>query len=263
MKRPCRECKSTGTSRGGLGTCRGTVQNYVFRPNEATRASLFVHRRMDSCPAPRGGQKGRNGPKAGFFKKKAKKVCQLFGRLVRRSYFCTRNSGCSSARLEYASGGRVVAGSNPVTPTELPSSNDSILIESLLLFLRISNAPSGKQLQHTAAPKAKKTGSATLRVGNQCPPKKHCTDSHCSHILPQGFVPLRSPCGKALRRKASCSFVALRGKANHPQGFVPLRSPLVVKLSAARLRVHSWPFVVKPIIRKASCLFVALCGTPQ
>ena len=25
--------------------------------------------------------------------------------------------GCSSARLEYASGGRVVAGSNPVTPT--------------------------------------------------------------------------------------------------------------------------------------------------
>ena len=27
-------------------------------------------------------------------------------------------SGCSSARLEYASGGRVVAGSNPVTPTQ-------------------------------------------------------------------------------------------------------------------------------------------------
>ena len=30
-----------------------------------------------------------------------------------------RNSaGCSSARLEYASGGRVVAGSNPVIPTD-------------------------------------------------------------------------------------------------------------------------------------------------
>ena len=27
-------------------------------------------------------------------------------------------TGCSSARLEYTSGGRVVAGSNPVTPTE-------------------------------------------------------------------------------------------------------------------------------------------------
>ena len=27
-------------------------------------------------------------------------------------------TGCSSVRLEYASGGRVVAGSNPVTPTE-------------------------------------------------------------------------------------------------------------------------------------------------
>ena len=26
-------------------------------------------------------------------------------------------AGCSSARLEYASGGRVVAGSNPVIPT--------------------------------------------------------------------------------------------------------------------------------------------------
>lgn len=135
MKRPCRECKSAGTSRGVLGTCRGTVQNYVFRPNEATEASLFVHRCMDSCPAHKGGRRGRNGPKTGFFEKNAKKVRQLFGHLVRRSYFCTRNSGCSSARLEYASGGRVVAGSNPVTPTELPSSNDSILIESLLLFL--------------------------------------------------------------------------------------------------------------------------------
>ncbi len=34
-----------------------------------------------------------------------------------KAYLCIRNSGCSSARLEYASGGRVVAGSNPVTPT--------------------------------------------------------------------------------------------------------------------------------------------------
>ena len=34
-----------------------------------------------------------------------KKECFLFA------------DSCSSARLEYASGGRVVAGSNPVTPT--------------------------------------------------------------------------------------------------------------------------------------------------
>ena len=37
-----------------------------------------------------------------------------------KCYLCTRKTkvtGCSSARLEYASGGRVVAGSNPVTPT--------------------------------------------------------------------------------------------------------------------------------------------------
>ena len=44
-------------------------------------------------------------------------VGKKFGCLKKTPYFCTRNSGCSSARLEYASGGRVVAGSNPVTPT--------------------------------------------------------------------------------------------------------------------------------------------------
>ena len=32
-------------------------------------------------------------------------------------YLCTEKSGRSSVRLEYTSGGRVVAGSNPVTPT--------------------------------------------------------------------------------------------------------------------------------------------------
>ena len=39
-------------------------------------------------------------------------------RLTRKA---VRPSGCSSARLEYTSGGRVVAGSNPVTPTEIDS----------------------------------------------------------------------------------------------------------------------------------------------
>ena len=35
-------------------------------------------------------------------------------------------AGCSSARLEYASGGRVVAGSNPVTPTGKSLENQTI-----------------------------------------------------------------------------------------------------------------------------------------
>ena len=35
-------------------------------------------------------------------------------------------AGCSSARLEYASGGRVVAGSNPVTPTGKSLENQMI-----------------------------------------------------------------------------------------------------------------------------------------
>lgn len=58
--------------------------------------------------------------------KNAVKVCRLRG----NAYFCTRNSGCSSARLEYASGGRVVAGSNPVTPTELCKAvNQHLLVD--------------------------------------------------------------------------------------------------------------------------------------
>ena len=32
--------------------------------------------------------------------------------------FALARAGCSSARLEYTSGGRVVAGSNPVIPTK-------------------------------------------------------------------------------------------------------------------------------------------------
>ena len=37
--------------------------------------------------------------------------------LLHRLTMTVGTSGCSSARLEYTSGGRVVAGSNPVTPT--------------------------------------------------------------------------------------------------------------------------------------------------
>ena len=46
-------------------------------------------------------------------KKSTENICKY----QKKPYLCIRNSGCSSARLEYASGGRVVAGSNPVTPT--------------------------------------------------------------------------------------------------------------------------------------------------
>ena len=48
-----------------------------------------------------------------------------------KAYLCIRNSGCSSARLEYASGGRVVAGSNPVTPT---AENQGVKINILTPF---------------------------------------------------------------------------------------------------------------------------------
>ena len=48
-----------------------------------------------------------------------KRMAIKFGRYKKKTYLCHRKikAGCSSARLEYASGGRVVAGSNPVTPT--------------------------------------------------------------------------------------------------------------------------------------------------
>ena len=51
-----------------------------------------------------------------FFEKRVKK----FWKFRNSYYFCApKQTGCSSARLEYTSGGRVVAGSNPVIPTKL------------------------------------------------------------------------------------------------------------------------------------------------
>ena len=54
-------------------------------------------------------------------------------------------SGCSSARLEYTSGGRVVAGSNPVIPTNLDTQasiyiDASFFISIPSLFLRFLHA---------------------------------------------------------------------------------------------------------------------------
>ncbi len=57
-------------------------------------------------------------PRHLFLPPHPKKTRQIVWSLQIKPYLCTRNSGCSSARLEYTSGGRVVAGSNPVTPTD-------------------------------------------------------------------------------------------------------------------------------------------------
>ena len=51
--------------------------------------------------------------------KEIKIFCNIFVYSQKLRIFATQNrTGCSSARLEYASGGRVVAGSNPVIPTD-------------------------------------------------------------------------------------------------------------------------------------------------
>ena len=50
---------------------------------------------------------------------KCKKTDNFFAGKNKRLTFAHENqSGRSSVRLEYTSGGRVVAGSNPVTPTD-------------------------------------------------------------------------------------------------------------------------------------------------
>ena len=62
----------------------------------------------------------RTGPRRAysgrFFEFSVKKAAEnLLG--IEKCVLLHPHSGCSSARLEYASGGRVVAGSNPVIPT--------------------------------------------------------------------------------------------------------------------------------------------------
>ena len=47
-------------------------------------------------------------------------------------------AGCSSARLEYASGGRVVAGSNPVTPTGKSLENQTIFEAFAFLYILLN-----------------------------------------------------------------------------------------------------------------------------
>ena len=62
---------------------------------------------------------GEKAKKCIFFKKNRQIICKF----TKKQYLCNRKqitsaAGCSSVRLEYASGGRVVAGSNPVIPTK-------------------------------------------------------------------------------------------------------------------------------------------------
>ena len=65
-----------------------------------------------------------------FFEKRVEK----FWKFRNSYYFCApKQTGCSSARLEYTSGGRVVAGSNPVIPTML-SAKPSIARSEVFVF---------------------------------------------------------------------------------------------------------------------------------
>ena len=58
-------------------------------------------------------------------------------------------SGCSSARLEYTSGGRVVAGSNPVIPT-------SEQVAELIVLLLFFCSQSSRVLAHDDGSKKKR-----------------------------------------------------------------------------------------------------------
>ena len=65
---------------------------------------------------------------------------------MQKDPICNRNlknlmqlSGCSSARLEYTSGGRGVAGSNPVIPTN----RRGMIINIIPLFFVLKNEPAG------------------------------------------------------------------------------------------------------------------------
>ena len=49
-------------------------------------------------------------------------------------------TGCSSARLEYASGGRVVAGSNPVIPTDKKSIDNLTIVDAFCFISILSDS---------------------------------------------------------------------------------------------------------------------------
>ena len=64
-----------------------------------------------------------------FVQKKCRKYLQIPEKAV-PLHPLIKTAGCSSARLEYASGGRVVAGSNPVTPTGWKGIGNLMIIDA-------------------------------------------------------------------------------------------------------------------------------------
>ena len=72
-----------------------------------------------------------------FFEKRVEK----FWKFRNSYYFCApKQTGCSSARLEYTSGGRVVAGSNPVIPTDLQNLDNQQIIKVFFFAHTTTNA---------------------------------------------------------------------------------------------------------------------------
>ena len=63
------------------------------------------------------------------------KIVTIFALRKRTNVFDRHSSGCSSARLEYTSGGRVVASSNLVTPTKLSRDSRTFVLLSFFLWL--------------------------------------------------------------------------------------------------------------------------------
>ena len=57
-----------------------------------------------------------------YFYENSRQIIWKYGQIYIPLHSHSRNTGCSSVRLEYASGGRVVAGSNPVIPTKCKAS---------------------------------------------------------------------------------------------------------------------------------------------
>ena len=59
------------------------------------------------------------------------------------------HSGCSSARLEYTSGGRVVAGSNPVIPTKLEQTAEHLFCCFFVVIALCASPPQNNKKPRT------------------------------------------------------------------------------------------------------------------
>ena len=107
-------------STGGQGAPRRStgVQGTPRRGNERSRPAPKGQQAVEAGSAFHGIRAFRAlSPKKIAFS--AKKTSEsLLGK--KKVVLLHPHSGCSSVRLEYASGGRVVAGSNPVIPTSFP-----------------------------------------------------------------------------------------------------------------------------------------------